>query len=150
MAWSLWRRDPQRAPRVERGSILALAAWCGLLAGLLEVLTKVVCAAVGRSGRLYLMSRHFVWLIPLTNLAVFLILGLFLAGLARVFPRFGRWFSLRCLAALVVLPSFLVAAPEIHGLAWTIFAWGLALPLVPVLERLRWAFVEQWRTAFPS
>jgi len=74
---------------------LALAAWCGLVAGLLEVFTKIACTAVGRTGRLYQISRHFVWLIPLTNLLVFLFLGMFLALLVWMFPRFGHWFSRR-------------------------------------------------------
>ena len=95
-----------------------LAAWFGLVAGLLEVLTKVSCTAIGRSGQLYQMSRHFFWLIPVTNLLVFLGLGLFLAFLVWVMPRFGRWLSVRGLGALTLLPSLLVAVPEVYSAAW--------------------------------
>ena len=45
-----------------------LSAWCGLAAGLLEVGTRVLCRAINPTDRLYLMSRHFVWLTPLANL----------------------------------------------------------------------------------
>ena len=114
-----------------------------------RALTKVVSTASGRTGRLYQMSRHFFWLIPITNLAVFLVLGLLLAGFVRVYPRFGRWFALRCLAALVVLPSALLAAPEIHGLVWLVFAWGLAVQLVPVLERRAQGFRRGVAVSFP-
>ncbi len=124
-------------PRLGTKVALAVAAWCGLLAGLLEVSTKVICAALGRSGRLYQMSKHFCWLIPVTNLLVFIAFGLLLAAMARLAPGFARWFGLRWLAALVILPSFLLAVPEVHGLAWLVLCWGLAMRLVPVIDRLR-------------
>ncbi len=123
-------------------AVLALSAWFGLLAGLLEVLTKVVCAAVGRGGRLYQMSRHFVWLIPLTNLLVFLVLGVFLALLVWVWPRLGRWLSMRFLAALALLPSLLVAVPEVYASAWFVLAWGIAVWCGPLVDRRAFAF---WR-----
>ena len=66
-----------------------MSAWCGLVAGLLEVGTIVVRKQVFDPDHLYKMSRHFVWLIPLSNLCVFLTLGLIgcgvVAGLAA--PR---------------------------------------------------------------
>src|SRR5579864_1160925 len=79
---------------------VALSAWFGLVAGLLEVLSKVICTVVGRSGRLYQMSRHFFWLIPVTNLLVFLGPGLLLAFFVWVSPRFGGWLSVRWMGAL--------------------------------------------------
>ena len=109
-------------------------AWFGLAAGFLEVLTKVVCSWVGRGGRLYQMSRHFFWLIPLTNLLIFLIFGLVLAVLAWRFPRAGRWFSLRWFVAMAILPSFLVAGEGIYDVAWFLVAWGLAVQVTPWLE----------------
>src|ERR1017187_970289 len=136
---------PRRAPR----ETLALAVWCGLAAGLLEVLTKVVCTAMGRSGRLYQMSRHFFWLIPLTNILVFLVLGMFLALFVWMFPRLGRWFSPRWLGALAILPSFLVAGPEIHSVAWFVLAWGLAVRSVPLLERHGSGFRRVVAFSFP-
>ncbi len=128
---------------------LALAAWCGLLAGLLEVLTKVVCTAVGRTGRLYQVSRHFVWLIPVTNLLVFLVFGVFLALFVWMFPRFGRWFSRRWLGALAIFPSFLVAGPEILNVGWFVLAWGIAVQSVPRLERHSSGFRRLVAISFP-
>src|SRR5580704_17301930 len=71
-------------------SLLLLSAWCGLVAGLLEVATIVLRKTAFDANHLYGMSRHFVWLIPVTNLGIFLVLGSFgwLAGL--VWPRGAR------------------------------------------------------------
>ena len=115
--------------------MIAFSAWFGLVAGLLEVLTKIVCTAVGRSGRLYQMSRHFFWLIPITNVLVFLFLGALLALVVRIWPRFGRWLGVRWLLALALLPPLLVAVPEVYAAAWFVLAWGVAIQLTPILER---------------
>ena len=48
-------------------SLLLLSAWCGLVAGLLEVGTIVLRKQVFDPDHLYRMSRHFVWLIPLVE-----------------------------------------------------------------------------------
>jgi len=53
-----------------------LSAWCGLVAGLLEVATIVVRKRLFDTNHLYGMSHHFVWLIPTTNVCVFVALGL--------------------------------------------------------------------------
>ena len=48
-------------------SMLALSAWGGLVAGLLEVATIVFRKEMFDANHLYGMSRHFVWLIPVTQ-----------------------------------------------------------------------------------
>ena len=84
-------------------SLLLLSAWCGLVAGLLEVGTIVLRKQVFDPDHLYGMSRHFVWLIPLTNLCVFLALGLVGCGVILVWPRRGRWLFMRGLGAIARL-----------------------------------------------
>lgn len=115
--------------------ILALAAGLGLSAGLLEVLSRVVCASVGWHGRFYRVSRHFVWLVPLSNLVIFFSLGVLFSLLTWVWPRVGRWLSLRLLGALALVPALIVAFPEIHAAAWILLALGLAVQFAPKLER---------------
>jgi hypothetical protein len=46
--------------RLNARDVLALAIWCGLAAGWLEVGTRVLCKSVIGTNRLYLMTRHFV------------------------------------------------------------------------------------------
>ena len=121
-------------------SVLILSAWCGLLAGLLEVATIVIRKCLFDSNHLYGMSRHFVWMIPATNLCVFLALGVFGCVFAFVGPRRGHWLFLRVLCALTLLPALLIAFPEIYSLAWLLVALGVALRLVPLLERRAQAF----------
>jgi arylsulfatase A-like enzyme len=118
-------------------SLWLLTGWCGLVAGLLEVGAMALRKGVFDSDQLYRMSRHFVWLIPLSNLCLFLMLGLFGCGVILIGPRGGRRLFARILCALTLLPAMLVAVPQIYGLAWAVVALGLAAQLVPLFERHR-------------
>ena len=99
------RRNPQTGAAVSTRQtgwlramdVLAWSVWLGLAAGLLEVGTRVLCRAIDPTNRLYLMSRHFVWLTPLANMLLFFGLGLLLAGITKFWPRSGGWLSLRLL-----------------------------------------------------
>ncbi len=132
--------SPVSAPRALRSQfgardVLVLAICCGLTAGLLEVGTRVLCRSINPTKRLYQVSRHFVWLAPLTYLLFFLGFGLFLAVATRLWPRRGGWLSPRLLIAGAVLPSLMVAGPQVYHEAWLILALGIASRLVPLLER---------------
>ena len=120
--------------RVGSLSLLLLSVWCGLVAGLLEVSTIVLRKRVFDPDQLYKTSRHFIWMIPLINLGVFLALGLVGCCIVLIWPNRGRWLVTRGLAAITVLPSFLVAFPRIYSLAWLLVALGLAAQLVPRFE----------------
>ncbi len=115
-------------------SLLLLSAWCGLVAGLLEVGTIVLRKQALDPDRLYKMSRHFVWMIPVSNVCVFVTLGALGCGIVLVWPRRGCWLVKRFLCALVLLPSILVAFPRIYGLAWLVVVLGAAARLVPLIE----------------
>jgi arylsulfatase A-like enzyme len=118
--------------------VLLLAVWCGLAGGWLEVVTRVLCRAVDPTHRLYQTSRHFVWLAPLANLALLLAIGLSLALVTWLWPRFGSWTAARITWALALLPALWVAGPWIHRGALFILSLGIAARLVDWLERA-WA-----------
>ena len=121
-------------------SVLVLSAWCGLVAGLLEVATIVIRKRLFDANHLYGMSRHFVWMVPAANLCVFLALGVVGYVLALAWPCRGRWLFLRVLCALTLLPALLIAFPQIYSLAWLLVSLGVAPRLVPLLERRAQAF----------
>jgi Sulfatase len=94
------------------------------------------------------MSRHFVWLIPLTNLLIFLVLGAVLSLLVRCGHR-GRWLATRVLGMLVLLPLVWTAFPRIYGIAGFLVALGAATRMVPSLERRRHGFGRLVGLRFP-
>jgi arylsulfatase A-like enzyme len=141
--------DDRVAKRFTFVPLLLLSAWCGLVAGLLEVGTIVIRKEMFDANHLYGMSRHFVWLIPVTNLGVFLGLGLFGWGAGLAWPRGARRLLTRILCALVFLPMALIAFPQIYTLAWMALTLGLASHLVPRLESNARRFRRFVRVSFP-
>ncbi|HEX3447117.1 MAG TPA: sulfatase-like hydrolase/transferase [Isosphaeraceae bacterium] len=115
--------------------VLALAAWLGLAAGWLEVGTRVLCKSLVGTNRLYLTTRHFVWLVPLSNLLLFLIGGMLLAAAAKLWPRLAGWLSPRLLCAAAVLPALMVAGPQVYPWAWVVVAAGISMRAVAWFER---------------
>ena len=84
---------------------------------------------------MYLMSRQFVWLVPLSNLLLFFVVGLFLAVATKLWPRPAGWLSPRLICAAALMPAFMVAVPQIYPWAWLVLASGIAMRVVPWLER---------------
>ena len=116
-------------------ALLGLAAWCGTLAGLLEVATVVVRKRFFDTNQLLSMSRHFIWLVPLTDLLILLLVGLVGCLVVILRPAGGRRAVARTLCALTLLPMLLAAFPQVYGLAWLLVALGVSARLVPILER---------------
>jgi arylsulfatase A-like enzyme len=129
--------------------LLALSAWCGLVSGLLEVGTTILRKQTYDLNHLYGMSRHFIWLIPLANLAIFLVVGMVLSVLVSCWRRHGRWVATRLLGALTLLPPIWATSTRLYGPAGFLLALGLAARLVPVLERHATPFRRLVRVSLP-
>ena len=71
--------------------VLLLSLWSGLVAGPLEVGAIVVRKHTIDLNQFYWMSRHFVWLIPLTNVLIFLAFGLCSGSLASAGGAAAGW-----------------------------------------------------------
>jgi arylsulfatase A-like enzyme len=129
--------------------VLVLSGWCGLVSGLLEVGALVLRKEAFDPNQLYWMSRHFVWLIPVSNLCLFLALGIVLGLVTVAARRRGRWLAARVLCALTLLPAALVAFPQIYGWAWLLVAAGSSARLAPALERRGAGVGRIVRVSFP-
>ena len=95
---------------------------------------RVICKSLIGTNRLYMMTRHFVWLVPLSNLLLFVVGGLLLVAGTKAWPRPFGWLSPRLLSAFVLMPALLVAGRRIYPWAWMILASGIAIRLVSWLE----------------
>jgi arylsulfatase A-like enzyme len=137
-------------PRLRPLDILILSAWCGLAGGLLEVGARIVCKSLIASNRLYLMSRHFVWLTPLSNLIFFAGLGVFLALAAKPWPRSWGWVGPRLIGLLAIMPVLIVMVPQIYPVAWAFLAMGVALRLSAWLERHATGLRRRLLLSFPA
>ncbi len=128
-------RKPEASRRLGPLDVLVVSAWCGLAAGELEVAIRILTRNLSSSDRLYLMTRHFVWVIPLISLFLFLSMGVILALATKVWPRRAGWLSPRLTGTATILPALLASGRGIYTEAWLIFAIGFAFWLTPWLER---------------
>ncbi len=128
---------------------LALSAWCGLSSGLVEVVALIVRKHFFDMNHFYWMSRHFVWLVPATNFLVFAIVGAILSLLVRTGRGRGCQVATRALGTLTLLPLFWGAFPRIHPVASFVAALGVAMRLVPILERRATGVRRVVRCSFP-
>jgi arylsulfatase A-like enzyme len=133
--------SPGASSRLGPVDVLLLSAWCGLACGELEVAVRFANRVFGSTHRLYLMTRHFVWLVPLIELALFLAVGTLLALAARRWPRRAAWWGPRLVIALALLPALTLAGRGIYLEAWLLVALGAAARIAPVLERQ----TDRWR-----
>ncbi len=124
-----------RAPRLGAFDVLIVAAWCGLAAGELEVAVRVAQRFLSSKDRLYLMTRHFIWLVPVVNSLLFLAFGVVCSLATRRWPRRGAWLSLRLILIWAILPTVLLVGRAIYAEAKMVLAIGLAVWLGPMLER---------------
>jgi arylsulfatase A-like enzyme len=130
-------------------SLLVLSAWCGLVSGLLEVAVIVVRKHTFDFNHLYWMSHHFVWLVPLTNLVIFLLVGVVLSLLFAFGGDRVGWLAPRVLGVLALLSPCWAAFPRVYGAAGFVLVLGLASRLVPVLERHAKGFGRVVRLSLP-
>ena len=116
--------------------ITAAAAHAGLTSGIIEVAIQTgrhAFLGAESLGSLQL-NRHFLWMIPLTNMALFLLGTAPLAVVSLARPEFARRASRYLLIYLTSL-SLLSIVRGIHWLALATFAAGIAYRLAPVLSR---------------
>jgi hypothetical protein len=130
-------------------SFVLLAGWCGLAAGLLEVGAIFARKRLFDPNQLYGMSRHFIWLIPVTNVLIFLVVGVIGCLASWAWPRRGRRIFARCLCAVTVLPMVLALFPRVYGPAWLVLVLGAATRAVPVIDRHAGLLRRVVRISFP-
>ena len=127
--------DPVPATFRPMLAIIALSSWCGLVAGLLEVAVTVLRKRLLDADQVLKLSHHFLWLIPVANLSLFIVLAVIGSAVVLIWPHLGRWLFTRALAACTLLPALLTAFPKIYAAALLLIAAGIAVRIVPIIER---------------
>ena len=96
------------------GGLFLTTLWFGLLAGWLELGLVLAQRAINPHVSIDTLrtNRHFVWMIPVSDVLIFGVVGLSIALLARFRPGLARWTALRLPVGL----SFLTLLLTIEGL----------------------------------
>jgi arylsulfatase A-like enzyme len=135
--------------RLGPSDVLVLSGGCGLLSGEGEVAARIVYSLFSPTNGLLMMTRHFVWLVPLIDLLLFFGIGSVLAWAIRLWPRRAGWASTRIIVALAVLPVLVECGRGIYPEAWFLFAIGIAVWLSPWIERHGSRMRRMWAVSIP-
>ena len=95
----------------------------------------MICRTIDRSQRLYMVSRHFLWMGPLSSLLLFLGMGLVLSVAVKLFPRASGMAQPSADLPCAILPVLMAMGPQIYPEAWALVGMGIAVRFVPMLER---------------
>ncbi|WP_337175629.1 sulfatase [Paludisphaera sp.] len=106
--------------------VARLALLFGLLTGTLELTQWLVRNEISGGGALgtFQMSRHFFWMIPASNVAIFGAIGVVLGLFAWVRPAWARKATLAAMGFLCGL-ALLLTIPGLYGSAAVALAAGL-------------------------
>ena len=130
--------------------VFTTAVWLGLVVGMLEAGLLVAQKSlnhVALIGSLRL-NQHYLWMIPLSHLVVFGLIGGCLQLLARTRHKLVRVVIPRVLAGLAAL-AMLLAFRELNPLASVILAMGVAARVVPLGRRFCPRFLRFTRVSLP-
>jgi arylsulfatase A-like enzyme len=131
----------------ERFPILLPAAWFGLAAGLLELVLLVIRVKVIEKG-VFLRSTHFLWMVPVSDIAIFLTSGLALSLLSRAWPTRGSRLFVGVFIFLAVLSQLLLVR-GLHILACVVMAAGCARIATPLIFAQQQGFVRWAKRTTP-
>jgi len=107
--------------------LLSTLLWFGFATGWLELGLLFLRRALDPrvTDDMVRLNRHYVWMVPASDVLIFTVVSLLMIPLARVWPRFIRWLSMRLALALSAL-ALLLLIEGIYLISSMILACGLA------------------------
>jgi arylsulfatase A-like enzyme len=127
-------------------SPLVTAIGFGVIGGWLEL--AVVFSRITFNAHISMnmlrMNQHYVWMIPVSNLLIFAVVGLLMLALSRYRPGLVGRILWRTLVAVVAL-GLLLSVEGLYALATLCLACGVAVLFGPTLERRCAKFRRQAR-----
>jgi arylsulfatase A-like enzyme len=124
-------RETGRAT-VTVASVLHWAIVAGVATGLIEA--GVLAFRRHIQGRMIYQGMHFFWLSPLTNLLVFLAVGLLVVMVVRQLPWLFRPRVIAWIFLLLAMLGLRSIAPRVHAVAWLMLSAGVATVLAELLS----------------
>jgi arylsulfatase A-like enzyme len=111
--------------KLRPAAALLMTGWFGMVGGAFDVGLIFLRRDVFHSSPYYEQGRHFLWTIPVANLALMAALGLLVLGVNRLRPGLISTRGVAFLVATLAIWGPMLRAP-VHGLASLVVAIGAA------------------------
>lgn len=130
-------------------SLLATAAWFGIVCGTGEGAGLLLFQRINWAqwARVMHVWKEILWISPVVDLCFFLLIGLAVAIVSRIFPRLP---SIRVLAFLLILLTaydWLMLTGHFYRPAALLFALGASVAVNRWLAKHKVSAVETWRAS---
>ena len=137
--------------RLGSRELFVLIVWFGLLAGWLELAVVLAERAVNPHISIDTLrtNRHFVWMIPVSDVLIFGIVGLSIALLARFRRKLAQGTAFRLGVGLSFL-TVLLSIEGVYAIADVVLACGLALDIGPRFGRRALGLGRLVRVSLPA
>ena len=122
--WGVAAVKPAQPPGRLPLSLLLLAVWFGLVAGLLE-LALLVVRVHGFEKGFFLRSRHFIWMVPASDVMILGTWGLLLALASRRGSRLPQQVVIASFLFLACM-SLLLLVRGLHAVTCVLMSVGIA------------------------
>ena len=112
-------------------TLLATAVWLGIVAGFGEGLGLLTFQRINWTqwARVMHISKEILWISPLVDLGFFLLIGLFVLVISRVFPRVPAFRVLLFLLVFLAAYDWLMVTGRLYRRASLLLAFGVAVAL---------------------
>jgi arylsulfatase A-like enzyme len=133
------------------GSLFSIAMWFGIVAGFGEGFGLLLFQRINwrQWARVMHVSKEILWISPVVDLGFFLLIGLAVALLARIFRRMPAIRVLVFLLAFLTAYDWLMLTGHFYRRAALLFALGVAVAFSRWLHKNQTTFVDGWRGSAP-
>jgi arylsulfatase A-like enzyme len=139
------------APRQSDLTLLVMAAWFGIAAGLVEGLGLMLFKRLNaqRWGPMVHVSLPILWISPLVDVILYLLVVLFIMAASRLWPRLPVFRT--ALFVLIALTAYdwLVVPNRLYHAASVMLALGTAAALTRLLQKRQDRAARFWRRSLP-
>jgi arylsulfatase A-like enzyme len=139
------------APKAGTGSILMLAAWFGLVAGMVEGVGLLLFQRInwGIWGKITHVSVEIVWISAMWDFLLFVLVGLGVVLFARLLPKLPTLrFGIFLFAALMFY-DWLALTDRLTHYSSLVLALGLATTLARIFRKCEGLLLRFWKTSLP-
>ena len=134
-------------PELLTAPFVRLAVWCGLLTGFGEVVLLGIQKFA--MDRMIFLGSDTIWLAPATNAVYFLILGLVLAGVHRLWPTRVTWHTGLAIFCFVGFSAWLLMYSRLYPGAAFLLGAGLGIQAARMVARSSAGFFRLVRRSLP-
>jgi arylsulfatase A-like enzyme len=139
------------APKASTGSVLLLAAWFGLVAGMVEGAGLLLFQRINweRWGRVTHVSVEIIWISALWDFLLFVLVGLGVVLFARLLPKLPTLRVAIFLFGALMFYDWLALTERLTQYSVLVLALGLATTLVRIFGKYEGRLLRFWKTSLP-